>query len=350
MITIKDIARECDVSIATVSNIFNGKGRVSEQKKQQILEKAKEMGYVPNIIARNLKEKSTKTIGIITEDFTVFNNAEIVDGIHEQLEEAGYHFLLGNLRLYKKYGSASSYREEIFREQVEDEFLMMKSKQVDGVIYIASHCRKINCIPENYGLPIILAYSYTERPGQISVMYDDEQAAFDAIELLIRKGHRKIGIIAGEEGSFHTKWRREGVKRCLKENGIPWKDSYEIIGNWERKKGYEACKMLMEKGISAFFAMNDVMAAGVYDYATETGKEIGKDISLVGFDNREFSTAFHPELTTIDIPLHEIGKKAAFEMLTCLKAERMVETSQKELIYKMPCCLVERESVKINLQ
>ena len=103
MANIKEVAEACEVSIATVSNIFNGKGRVSEETKERIIRIAKEMNYVPNIMAKNLKQRRSNVIGIITEDLTVFNSVGIVDGIHEFLEEQGYSFLLGNLRLYKKY-------------------------------------------------------------------------------------------------------------------------------------------------------------------------------------------------------------------------------------------------------
>ena len=95
MATIKEISEKANVSIATVSKVLNGKGRVTDQTRQHILDIANELNYRPNLYARNLKAKSTKTIGIITEDLTVFNAPEIVDGIAATCEENGYHYILG---------------------------------------------------------------------------------------------------------------------------------------------------------------------------------------------------------------------------------------------------------------
>ena len=103
--TIKEIAKACNVSISTVSNILNGKNKASDEVKKLVLETAKEMNYVPNYMAKNLKQKNTKTIGIIAEDLTIFHTPSIIDGISEFMEEKGYTLLMGNMRLYQKYGN-----------------------------------------------------------------------------------------------------------------------------------------------------------------------------------------------------------------------------------------------------
>ena len=103
MATIKEIAKESGVSIATVSNIIHGKPGASDETRKKVMDVIKRLDYTPNIIAQSLKQKNTKTIGIITEDLTVFNTANIVDGINEYCDQHGYQFVLGNLRLYKKY-------------------------------------------------------------------------------------------------------------------------------------------------------------------------------------------------------------------------------------------------------
>ena len=340
MATIKEVAKACNVSIATVSNIINGKGRVSEETKKRIMETAKEMGYVPNMMAKSLKQGSTKTIGIITEDLTVFNCAEIVDGINEYLEEHGYTFLLGNLRLFKKYDNAF-YHHEDYQKQVEEEFLIMQSKQVEGIIYIGAHCREIKSIPKKLDIPLVVAYGYASDRHIPSVIFDDEQAAYEATCELIRCGHSRIGIISGELESIHVRDRLIGHQRALFENQLLYNPQFNVAANWSRTQGFQACQKLMKENITAIFAMNDVMAAGVYDYANEAGIEIGKDIALIGFDNRQISTAFKPSLTTMALPLHQIGKSSATLIVDMVEGNA---DNAENNVYKIKCTLEKRDS------
>lgn len=344
MVTIKQLAKECDVSIATVSNVLNGTGRVSESTAKRILDTAKKSGYVPNMVAKNLKQKENKIIGIITEDLTVFNCAEIVDGINEFLDEKGYTFLLGNLRLFQKYTNRF-YHHENYREEVEEEFYMMRAKQVEGIIYVGAHNREIHSIPEDLGIPVVMAYSSAIERGVPSVIMDDEQGAYDATRKLILLGHKEIGIVMGENSSINTKNRYQGYQRALYEHGILCNPSLVMEGDWGSDSGYEAGKKLLQKGVQAIFAMNDIMAAGVYDRAGELGLEIGKDLDLVGFDNREICTAFRPALTTMALPLHSIGRKSA-EILVNQLNKNISRGKENQLLYKMQCNLVERKSTR----
>ncbi|MDF2908646.1 MAG: transcriptional regulator, LacI family [Herbinix sp.] len=340
MANIKEVADACGVSIATVSNIFNGKGRVGEETKERILRIAKEMNYVPNIMAKNLKQRRSNVIGIITEDLTVFNSVGIVDGIHEFLEENGYTFILGNLRLYKKYNN-KFYHDEGYYNQVQEEFHMMKSAQVAGIIYVCAHCREIKFLPDMGDIPVAIAYGFSKNKHVSSIIYDDEQAAYDATNELICNGHKKIGLIMGDKFSMHTSARWKGYQRALYDNDILCNPDHICEEDWTRERGYEAADILVRKGVTAIFSMNDEMAAGVYDYAHENNLLIGKELALVGFDNREICTAFLPSLTTMAIPLSEIGRRAAEwivdnldESKTCIDRDSYVK-----------CSLVKRDSV-----
>lgn len=138
MATIREISEKTGVSIATVSKVLNGKSGVNEKTRKKILSAAKDLNYRPNLNARNLKKGHSRTIGIITEDLTVFNSPEIVDGIAQTLEESDYHYILGNLRFYKRYGNGPRDLKEsisLVHSAVED----MLTKQVDGIIYIGCH-------------------------------------------------------------------------------------------------------------------------------------------------------------------------------------------------------------------
>jgi LacI family transcriptional regulator len=340
MATIKEIAKACNVSIATVSNVLNNRKKVNENTKKLILETAKQMEYVPNYMAKNLKQKETKVIGIITEDLTVFNCPEIVDGIHAYLEEVNYSFLLGNLRLYKKYGN-KFYVSEEYRNQISEEFRMMQAKQVDGIIYIGAHSREIRCLPNDINIPVVLAYGRSSDPEVLSVIFDDEKASYDAASLLIKRGHQKIGIIAGDYKSIHTDERLLGYQRALYEHKLLYNPELVYYGDWEKISGYEGAKKLCREGVTAIFSMNDIMACGIYEYAKEADIIIGKDLSIIGFDNRDMCPELQPSLATVALPLYKIGRKASELIIKLIKKE---DDYDKNII-KIACEIIERDSI-----
>ncbi len=340
MVTLKQLAAACGVSTATVSNALNKTGRVSEETANNIIQTSKKMGYVPNVVAKNLKKRINNTIGIITEDFTVFNCTGIVDGINRYLDENGYNLILGNLRLYKRYTN-TFYRNENYVSLVEEEFQIMQSKQVRGIIYIGAHGRELNIIPKKLGIPVVVAYSDAVKHGFSSVVLDDEQGAFEATCTLIRLGYKKIGLIQGDiPGSSHARLRYNGYCRALETFGIAYDEDIVVDGDWSSESGYKASKILFDKGVRAIFSMNDTMAAGVYDCATEMKLEIGRDVFLIGFDNLNICGTLRPALSSVVMPLEEIGMKAA----TLILAE-IEQCSQGEL-YKIPCEVCERNSTR----
>lgn len=342
MATIKEIARESGVSIATVSNIIHGKPGASDETRKRVMDVIKKLDYTPNVIAQNLKQKNTKTIGVITEDLTVFNTANIVDGINEYCDEQGYQLVLGNLRLYKKYDK-NFYNSDKYYKRVNEEFKLMLSKQVEGIIYIACHCRELKCIPEKFPIPITIAYSFVKSDKFSSIIFDDEEAAYDATCRLIQNENEKIGVICGLQQSIHTQERLRGYQRALYDNNILFNPSFLYYGDWERESGYEAAERLVEQGITAIFSMNDVMAGGVYDYLNNKSILIGKNISIIGFDNREISQAYNPKLATMALPLYEIGRKSAQVLIKSL-----VENNKKitNKIYKIKCKFIEGNSLR----
>jgi len=341
MANIKEIAKESGVSIATVSNIINGKPGAGEETRKRVLETIKKLDYRPNAIAKNLKQKNNRTIGIITEDLTVFNTPDIVDGINEYCDEHDYEFVLGNLRLYKKYDERF-YDSNKYYGKVLDEFKMMESKQVEGIIYVGCHSRNLECIPSNFSIPIVIAYGFDNNKEHSSVIFNDEQGAYAATCKLIEAGHKDIGVICGSLQSLHAQQRLLGYQRALYENKILFNPALIQQGDWSRKSGYEASKTFFEQKVTALFAMNDLMAGGAYDFYYEKEYKVGKDIAIVGFDNREVSQAYNPPLSTIELPLFEIGRQSAKLLINMItETSKKVETE----IYKMDCKFIERKSI-----
>lgn len=344
MTTIKEIAKLANVSAATVSNVLNGKGGASEAKKKQIRELAAQLHYTPNTLAKSLKRRRSKTIGIITEDLTVFNTPEIVDGIDACCESSGFDIIIGNMRLFKKYNNDFTDTER--HQQLLDKVAAsLMARQVEGMIYIGYHCREIAYLPNRAAaVPLVYAYCFPCDRSIPSVIYDDEKAAYDMTNLLIQNGHTKIGALCGPFDSFHTQTRLRGFQTCLFDHGILYDSRLTLFGDWGRESGRQLGGQLIQSGVRAIFSMSDEMASGVYDYCADHHLTVGKDIALTGFDNREISLAYRPPLTTVALPLYDIGAKSARILL-----DEINGTKAPDRHYEIPCRIVERGSV-CNLQ
>lgn len=340
MITLKEIAAQSGVSIATVSNILNGKSNVSEATKQRVMQIVKETGYRPNYMARSLRSSKTNTIGVIIEDITNFSSPLQIDGITAALEYRGYKLILENLRYYTKYNGVPN---ESYVESVQSAIQEMLTIKVDGIVYVAGHTRNIDFLPSNLPIPLVVSYSGCNNPAYPYVVIDDVTSAFNMTEFLISKGHTKIGIIAGSKDNEHSDQRLIGCEKSMKSHGLSLDPSLIFFGDWKRESGYNCCKTLFEtsKNITAIFCFNDLMAAGVYDYLKENNMMAGKDVSVAGFDNREVSTFLVPQLTTMEIPLPQFGVCAADTLLKLIDEEKL--ESQE---VRVMCKLIERASVK----
>ncbi len=341
MITLKEIAEKCSVSITTVSNILNGKSNVSEKTKERVLKVIKETGYRPNYMARGLRASKTNSVGIIIDDLTEFSSPQIIDGIMSYFDEHHYKAILENLRFYSKWGTKWYHNKdyESAVQQAIDEFTSIK---VDGIIYVAGHARNITCIPENLDIPFVISYAFTNTPGISTVEFDDVKAAYNLTNHLIKNGHKSIAVIAGTEKNIHTIRRLEGFKKAMYENGLAIKDSDIKYGDWYRESGYANAKLLLKNSDkTAVFCFNDLMAAGVYDYLYEKKLTPGKDVSVAGYDNRTMSQFLKPTLTTVEIPLYDIGRKSAELILNQINNPENIDAQH----HFVQCGIIERESV-----
>lgn len=338
MATIKEISEKANVSIATVSKVLNGKGSVNEKTRENILQVARQLNYRPNLNARYLKSGQSRTIGIITEDLTVFNAPEIVDGIAATCDEAGYHYILGNLRFYKRYGNGPKDPKES-TSLVHDAIDGMLSKQVDGIIYIGCHSHIVVSLSEHNEPKFVCAYCISKDKSIPSVIYDDEKAAYDVTELLLNNGDRRIGMITGPVDSSHAANRTRGHQRALFDRAVPYDPALTLVGDWERDCGFVLGEKLIRAGVTAIFAHNDLMAMGVLDYCNSNGINVGRDLRLIGFDDREIASVCRPQLSTVAPPLFEIGQAAAREMLNILAGN-----APQQHTVMLDCGIIERES------
>ncbi|MDE5718256.1 MAG: LacI family DNA-binding transcriptional regulator [Lachnospiraceae bacterium] len=344
MVTIKEIAAECGVSVATVSNVLNGRANVGAETRMRVLEIVRQTGYQPDYVARGLRKKKTNMIGIIAEDVAQFTTPAILEAVMAYCEEKKYRTMIQNLRLYARWGESWYDNESAYNTVVSAVMQEMISIRVDGLLYIAGHARNIGYFSDTMPIPTVMAYAYTRSAYTPAVVIDDERAACEMTKYLISMGHRRIGVLGGRENNIHTGSRLRGYQKALFEENILYNPGLVRYGDWERGSGYQLAGSLLQEGVTAVFCMNDRMAGGVYAYFREQGIRVGEDISVAGFDNHELAQFCSPGLTTMELPLTEIGTEAAAILLEQLEAEESLPVTALER--SIPCRLIERESVK----
>lgn len=339
--TLKEIASMAGVSVATVSYVLNNTAQVSDETRKKVEKIIKETGYRSNILAKSLRRNESFLVGVIVEDITVWHTAYIIDGINEIAEARGYNTILSNLRLLNKIESQFEHISN-YQKDIDKALDVMIGMQVDGIIYVGMHDRKISHILQNIKKPVVYCYCYTEGEGS-SVRYSNEKTIYQMTQMLIEKGHKEFGVINGLKESEPASLRFDGFKKALKEAGILLKPENITCGNWKYREGREAAKKLLEKSDrpTAIVAMNDDMAVGVCDAAKELGFKIPDDISVTGFDNADIIQYVTPRITTVERPLQEMGHRSMELLFEGIKG-----TSVGDISITLPCTLIEGESVK----
>lgn len=332
-VTIKDIAKKANVSIATVSRVMNKKHEgIRPDTRERILKIIEETNYQPNTIAQSMVTNKTSTIGLIIPDIRNPFFPELVRGVEDHSKK--YHY---NVFLCNTDGDI----------QKEKEYLdLMTKKKVDGIIYANTYVTiddEIEKLLSKSNIPVVLIDRWEQKNKYSGVFIDNEKAGYMATKYLLSLSHKKIGCITGPEHINNSKDRLNGYKKALKEAGIKVEDKYIQTGDYQIEGGYEAAATLLKQGeVTAIFALNDLMAFGVYQIANETGVNIPEDVSVVGFDNIKYNNILHPKLTTVKQPIYNIGETSTNMLI------EIIENSDKqnqEMIY-LKTELIERESCK----
>jgi LacI family transcriptional regulator len=329
-ITIEDVAREADVSYATVSRVINSKGYVSEETRQRVMAAVTQTGYVVNRQARGLAGGRSQIVGLVVPGLDTSYIGEVVRGIDDELVAASY-----DLMLYT--GHQSKRRESAFVATV-------ASGLVDGLLLV------LPAAPETYlesfmvrGFPYVLidhGGGFEEGP---SIGATNRQGAIDATNYLIELGHRRIGFVTGIMNMGCTIDRLDGYREALKIQGIQENPSLVVEGNFQQRRGYECARELLalDNPPSAIFASNDESALGVMEAVRDAGFRIGDDISVIGFDDIPAASNVHPRLTTVRQPLEEMGRRATQMLLELINDPEIVAER-----IDLPTELVIRESCR----
>ena len=332
--TIKDIARLARVSHTTVSRALNDRPRVSRKTRERIRAIATKVNYQPNVAARSLKIRRTKTLGLVIT--TIMNPfyPELAQGIENTAREMGYNIIL----------CSTNYDISLERQHID----VLRGKGVDGIIFTSTHLHDPNVqglINEKFPIILVNRKIYDESVAHRVdyVVVDNVHGGFIAIEHLIRLGHRRIGIISGLSQSSASVERLEGVRRALTENGLNFEPDLVFEGDFLKASGMSAARRFssMTHRPTAVFAVNDYMALGAMEGFIEEGFRIPHDMALVGFNDIEISRMRNIELTTIGQKTYEMGAIAVKALVEKIEGEARGVVKQiilePELVIRKSC-------------
>jgi LacI family transcriptional regulator len=312
-LTIKDIARMADVSIATVSMILNNKDEsITSATRERVLEIIKTNNFIPNKVARSMVTRRTKTIGLIIADIVNPFYPELARGVEDKANETGYNVIICNTD------------NDINKE--EKYLNMLVEKMVDGIILTQTTNRIGDTLKiERITLPVILINGNVENKNvKGRIFIDNEEGAYQLVTYLLNKGYRKIILINGKVRGPVTLARTLGYKKALREYGVDFNEEYVWFGYYKSNWGEEAVKLILERKLSfdALFCGNDLIAIGAIKALKNAGFVIPDDVGVVGFDDIYVAKMVDPELTTVRQPNYEMGYKAAELLLEVLDGSK----------------------------
>jgi LacI family transcriptional regulator len=310
---IKDIALKTDLSISTVSRVLNGKSkqyRIGKKSQKKIEGAAKELNYIPNYFAANLKSNKTNTIGLIVPNLNNPFFATIASKINIELRNHGYTTIIGDTN------------ENVKIEKMElNQFV---SRNIEGLIIVPCGNEKDH-IKQIYdqGLPLILIDRYFEDLDVPYVSTDNFDGAVKATKLLIEHGHTAISCIQGIKRSIPNQLRVKGFKYAMKEAGIA--DTMNVVGDdFSIQNGFLETKMLLQKKErpTAIFTLSNTIAMGCLKALKQENILIPEDISIITFDNHENLDYLATPITSIAQPVEDICKIATKYLLSKLNDQK----------------------------
>lgn len=333
-VTIKDIAREAGVSVSAVSLVLNGKEcRIADETKKRIFEVSKKFDYTVNQQARSLVTKKSNIIGLIIPDIENIFFSSLSKRIEEYCRNKGYAIMIVN-------------SDENPKADIELLHLLV-SRGVDGILYIPSLGSReeydeiktyLNILP----IPYVMVDRYLDGIECNKVYIDNINGSFQAVSMLVKHGHTKIGCIGSAVSKTNTNSRVIGYIEAMKQFNLPMKSTYIYDGQYKVIGGYNAGKEIVNSDLTAVYICNDMMTLGFLKYLGECGKKVPDDYSIISYDNTLHNFVVSPEITTID---QDLGKLARTSCRLLLKNMNQ-DNFNPEVICLYPQLLV-NESVKM---
>jgi LacI family transcriptional regulator len=317
-ITIYDIARKLNISIATVSRALKDDPVVSKKTKKRIAELAEEMGYRSNNFARNLRTNRTNTIGVIVPRLNSYFMSTVIAGMENVANKEGYNLIISQSSESAPKEMASA--KTMFNNRV-DGLMVSLAYDTDSLAHFDAFIKK--------NIPLIFFDRVDDHYLSTSVLINNRKAAYEATTHLIGQGRRRIVYITATPKRNVYIDRLQGYKEALADQHIDFKEEYILISNLSQESGVEAAAVIRQMNPlpDAVFVANDNCAVGCMVALKQAGIRIPEDIAFAGFNNDPVSTVVEPNLTTINYPGYEMGQVAARNLINHLNGASNIHTN-----------------------
>ncbi len=305
--TIKDIARECGCSVSTVSRVINEQPGVKKETKEIILKVINERNFVPNVNARNLKSIESENILIV------------VCGMKNMVFASMVEIIQSEINFYQAYSFVHYLPES--EDILYSTKKLLKEIKPKGVIFLGGNILGNENELKDIELPCIFVTTcaqHINKKNIMSIAIDDFYAGKFATEHLLSLNHKKIGVISGNLNTSNaSKLRYAGCKKAFKDANISFDEANVVYSKFSYKAAYDATKELLDKlsGLTAIFAMSDVMGIGAISAIVDSGLKVPDDISVMGVDGIEISQFYTPKITTLNQPTEQMAKMAVRRLM-----------------------------------
>ncbi|MBA0036445.1 ribose operon transcriptional repressor RbsR [Pantoea sp. BIGb0393] len=330
MATMKDVARLAGVSTSTVSHVINNNRFVSEQVREKVDQAIRELNYAPSALARSLKLKQTRTIGMLLTASSNPFYSEVVRGVENSCYERGYSLILCNT--------------EGDEERMNRSLETLMQKRVDGLLMMCTetHLPSAEILNRYPSVPMVMM-DWAPFEGRGDIIQDNALLGGElATQHLIDRGYTRIACIAGPQDKTPARLRLEGFHKAMANRGLSVPPGYVVDGDFEFQGGFNAMNQLLALDAlpEAVFTSNDAMAVGVYHALFQAGLRVPQDIAVMGYDNIELARYLTPPLSTIHQPKDELGELAIDTLI-----HRMSDPDASQQTLVLTPELVERGSV-----
>ncbi|QJD87270.1 LacI family DNA-binding transcriptional regulator [Cohnella herbarum] len=332
MATIYDIAKEANVSIATVSKVINQNGRISDKTRKRVSDIMKRLNYQPSMVASALTKKRTYTIGLLIPDLANPFFAEIARSVEDRAHELGFNLVICNT-------DNDSVKEESYT-------VLLKQKGVDGII-LATGAHNNAILKKLLHQKQVIAVIARDMPSLAvdTVLVDDFLGGYLAANHLIELGHRSIAVITEKFEVMSSRERVRGYRQAIEEAGLLFEEKWVRVSSFQVQDGKATAGLLLDEDNppTAIFACNDLLAIGAIQAARERGLSVPRDLSVVGFDNTILATIIDPPLTTIAQPIQELGK----QIVDLISQEINEKKTSKQRLVLLPELVVRGSTGKL---
>ena len=300
-VTIKDLARHLNISVATVSRAMRDMPEIKAETRDAVLKLAKEWDYQPNLLATNLVKSRTKTIGVIVPDLAYHFFASVIKGIEEEAIDRGYSLLL--TQTSELYERELTNVQNLSRGQVEGFIVSISQETTDF-----EHLKRL----QRKGIPLVFFDRDVDEIDVPKVMVDNVGAAYEATLHLIKNGSKRIAFLAGPSNVTVSNLRQSGYEKALLDSGLELDETLVVHGNYNLQQAIELTDGLfqMQNSPDGLVVVSDRLALGAIAALRRKNIKIPEDVAIVSFNDEPICTIVTPSLTSVAQPTFEMGKMA----------------------------------------